>query len=102
MSTITSSLYSNPVNSRGFATGTITSWSGTKSLSVSKSKLTALAVAGLSIYKSTTHYNDSERITYLQKQIAKHPNRTDLKNELRELQKNHIPIIGKSKRKKRK
>lgn len=102
MNTITSSLYSNPVNSRGFATGTITSWSGTKSLSVSKSKLTALAVAGLSIYKSTACYNNSERITYLQKQIAKHPNRTDLKNELRELQKNHNPVIGKSKRKKRK
>ena len=102
MNTITSSLYSNPVNSRGFATGTITSWSGTKSLSVSKSKLTALAVAGIGFYGISSKYNNSERITYLQKQIAKHPNRTDLKNELRELQKNHNPVIGKSKRKKRK
>ncbi len=45
---------------------------------------------------------DLDRLAELQKLVAKHPNRTDLKNELRELQKNHNPVIGKSKRKKRK
>lgn len=43
---------------------------------------------------------DLDRMTELQKLIAKNPNRTDLKIELMKLQKLHKPKIGKRKKKK--
>lgn len=42
--------------------------------------------------------DNSHRIKEIQKILLKHPNRTDLKIELRELQKSHKPKIGRKKK----
>ena len=42
--------------------------------------------------------DNSHRIKEIQKILLKHPNRTDLKIELRELQKTHKPKIGRKKK----